>query len=100
MRATPSRSSPPPPRVGISSKRGPLIQTSSFSLTASNAVTHRRPAVGSRLGQSVAHLVALGGEVLLPLDRLGGDDRHLVDDLQAVAVDDEGVGLLGVVGQE
>ena len=38
-------------------------------------------------GEDVAHLVALGGEVLAAVDLVGGDDRHLVDDLEAVAVD-------------
>ena len=48
----------------------------------------------------MAQLVALGVEVALALGHGRGDDRHLVDDLQVVAVIDEGVGLLGVVGQE
>ena len=48
----------------------------------------------------MTHLVALGVEVVPSFGDLGGDDRHLVDHLQAVAVIDECVGLLGIVGQE
>ena len=48
----------------------------------------------------MAHLVALGGEVADAVGLVAGDDRHLVDDLEAVAMIHESVGLLGVVRQE
>src|SRR5262249_42966026 len=51
-------------------------------------------------GQQVAHLVALGLEVAAALLDLRRDDRDLIDDLEVVAVVDEGVGLLGVIGQQ
>ena len=52
-----------------------------------------------RIGKLMPHLVALGGKVagVVLVDRR--QDRHLIDDFQVEAAVDEGVGLLGVVGQ-
>src|SRR4051794_7302884 len=60
----------------------------------------RAPGMGPSPREQVTELVTLGLQVTSPLVLLGRDDRDLAGDLQAVAVDDERVGLLGIVRQE